>query len=41
MLQAAFVAIGLSHVEVTQGEANITATLNTPKGLVKLQSHGI
>jgi hypothetical protein len=41
MLQAAFVAIGLSHVEVTPGAANITATLNTPKGLVKLQSHGI
>ena len=41
MLQAAFVAIGLSQVEVTEGAANITATLNTPKGLVNLQSHGI
>ena len=41
MLQAAFLAIGLSQVEVTEGAANIIATLNTPKGLVKLQSHGI
>jgi hypothetical protein len=26
---------------VTEGAANITATLNTPKGLVQLQSLGI
>ena len=40
-LQAAYEAIGLGQVAVTEGAANITATLNTPKGLVQLQSLGI
>ena len=40
-LQAAFAAIGLDNVAITAGVPDIIATLNTPKGLVKLQSHGI
>ncbi len=40
-LQAAYDAIGLAGVTVSAGEANITVTLKTPKGLVELQSHGI
>jgi hypothetical protein len=40
-LQAAFDAIGLSSVAITQGEPDIIATLNTPKGLVQLHSNGI
>lgn len=40
-LQAAFDAIGLTGITVETGPANITATLNTPKGVVELQSHGI
>ncbi len=40
-LQAAFESVGLSDVSVENGPANITATLQTPKGLVQLQSLGI
>lgn len=40
-LQAAYEAIGLSGIAIEAGPANITATLNTPKGTVTLQSHGI
>ena len=40
-LQAAYEAIGLSHVTVFEGEPNITATLQTPKGLVQLHSQGV
>ncbi len=40
-LQAAYDAIGLAGVTLSEGDANITVTLKTPKGLVELQSHGI
>jgi len=40
-LQAAFDAIGLTDITVATGPANITATLNTPKGVVELHSQGI
>ena len=40
-LQAAYDAVGFVGVSVSAGEANITVTLKTPKGLVELQSHGI
>jgi Glyoxalase-like domain len=40
-LQAAYAAIGLANVTLTEGDANITVTLKTPKGLVELQSFGI
>jgi len=39
-LQAAYEAIGLTGVTVEDGPANITVTLNTPKGPVTLQSQG-
>ena len=40
-LQAAYDTIGLTGVTLTEGPANITVTLKTPKGIVTLQSHGI
>ena len=40
-LQAAYDAIGLVGVTLSEGDANITVTLKTPKGLVELQSLGI
>ena len=40
-LQAAYEAIGLAGVTLTEGAANITVTLKTPKGLVALQSFGV
>lgn len=40
-LQAAYDAIGLTGVSLTEGPANITATLHTPKGIVELHSQGI
>lgn len=40
-LQAAYEAIGLADIAVETGPANITATLHTPKGIIKLESHGI
>ena len=40
-IQSAYDAISLGHVEVSEGPANILATLQTPKGLVTLESLGI
>jgi hypothetical protein len=40
-LQAAYEAMGLSGIALETGPANITVTLNTPKGVVELQSQGI
>ena len=40
-LQAAYAAIGLAGIAIEAGPANIVATLNTPKGVVQLESHGI
>ena len=40
-LQAAYEAIGLTGITLKEGPANITATLQTPKGLVTLHSHGV
>ncbi len=40
-LQAAYEAISLKNIVITEGPANITATLQTPKGLVTLESLGI
>jgi hypothetical protein len=40
-LQAAFDAIELNRVTVTEGTANLKATLQTPKGLIVLSSDGI
>ncbi len=39
-LQAAYDAIGLAGVTVTQGSPNLVATLSTPRGLVTLESKG-
>ncbi len=40
-LQAAYDAIELQHVAVTEGPANLKAILQTPKGLVVLSSDGL
>lgn len=40
-LQAAYESIGLADIAVETGPANIMATLQTPKGMVQLQSWGI
>jgi hypothetical protein len=40
-LQAAYESIGLEGIAIEAGEANLVATLQTPKGLVQLQSLGI
>ncbi len=40
-LQAAYAAIGLAGIALEAGPANITVTLHTPKGVVRLESHGI
>jgi hypothetical protein len=40
-LQAAFDAIGLADIAIEAGPANLVANLQTPKGLVQLQSMGI
>ena len=40
-LQVAHAAIGLAGVTVTQGAPNLLATLQTPRGLVTLESKGI
>jgi len=40
-LQTALDGVGLTGVEVVDGPANLVATLQTPKGLVQLQSLGI
>ena len=40
ILQAAYAAIGLQGVTVNQGPAKLIATLQTPRGLVTLESTG-
>lgn len=40
-IQAAYDAISLGNISVSEGTANIVATLQTPKGLVTLESLGI
>ncbi|PUE47377.1 hypothetical protein B9Z47_10540 [Limnohabitans sp. 2KL-1] len=40
-LQAAYDAIGLSGVQIETGPNYITATLQTPKGLIQLHSQGL
>ena len=40
-LRAAYEAIGLADVEVTPGSPNLTTTLQTPLGLVTLESKGV
>ena len=40
-LYAAYRAIGLTNVAVTQGTSDLIATLHTPKGVVQLHSHGV
>jgi hypothetical protein len=40
-LQAAYDAIGLEGVTVAEGPANLVATLQTPKGVVVLESLGL
>ncbi len=40
-LQAAYAAIGLARVAVTQGTPDLIATLNTPRGRVTLESKGV
>lgn len=40
-LQAAYEAIGLEGIAIETGPANITASLQTPKGLVQLHSLGL
>ena len=41
LLQDAYQAIGLNGVTLQAGPANITALLHTPKGPVRLESHGL
>ena len=40
-IKLAYESIGLDHIEITEGPANLIATLQTPKGLVTLASLGI
>ena len=40
-LQAAYESIGLADISIETGPANLVATLQTPKGLVQLQSFGV
>jgi hypothetical protein len=40
-LQGAFDAIELKRVAITEGPANLKATLQTPKGLIVLSSNGL
>ena len=40
-LQAAYNAIGLTGMSIQEGPANLRAMLNTPKGLVTLESGGL
>jgi hypothetical protein len=40
-LQAAHQAIGLQSIGVHEGAPNLIATLQTPKGVVTLESKGI
>lgn len=40
-LLAAYEAIGLSGIAIETGPAKLSATLNTPRGIVTLDSHGL
>jgi Glyoxalase-like domain len=40
-IQSAYDAISLGQIEISEGPANIVTTLQTPKGLVTLESLGI
>lgn len=40
-LTSAYASIGLEGIEIIEGASNIKATLNSPKGLVTLESLGI
>lgn len=40
-LHAAYEAIGLQKVDITQGRPRLAATFETPRGAVTLESHGI
>lgn len=40
-LRAAYAALNLQGVDVVQGQANLAASLQTPRGLVTLQSKGL
>ncbi len=40
-LKAAYAAIGLQGIAIHAGPANLTATLQTPKGVVTLESRGL
>jgi hypothetical protein len=40
-LRACYEALGLTGIEVTPGPPNLVATLQTPRGLVTLESRGI
>lgn len=40
-IRAAYAAIGLQGVAVVQGQANLIATLQTPRGIVTLESKGL
>jgi Glyoxalase-like domain len=40
-LTAAFAALGLGGIAIDAGPANLTATLQTPKGVVQLHSRGL
>ena len=41
LLRAAYQAIGLTGIAVNEGEPNLSATLQTPRGLVTLESKGL
>lgn len=41
ILKAAYAAIGLQGIDLALGEPNLIALLQTPKGIVKLESKGI
>jgi hypothetical protein len=41
ILKAAYAAIGLQGIDLALGEPNLIAVLQTPKGIVKLESKGI
>ena len=40
-LEAAYQSLGLEGITLESGAANLVATLQTPKGLVQLQSFGV
>jgi hypothetical protein len=39
-LRAAYDAVGLQDVDIQDGPANLVTMLSTPKGIVRLESHG-